>query len=338
MAPDPEQAAPGNPVLPPGPERSGFWTTLATKIHEGNSFLLIFGVIALVLFGGLGSTFWGMAQGNLWIVGAGLLLLVLCLLVAIWTVRSVLSLRAKPEVPAPSPSHPAPGTIPLLDEVLERNPTVRQQLLDISENVVGALRLGQPALSQLVVEGLADFQAEAGDWGSNQPVVSGARYNSLLIEMYASAEKSVFCTSTGEYKKTAWQTALGEEILRAHKRSKATVTRIFLFNSFSEVSAPILELMERQMAEGIQVMAFIDDEDEMVDLPPALTRDFTIIDDGRAIAITQDFSPGRPAARWHFADTTKSPQILKTRAQLQNGSVALKAIRERFDSAARVEG
>jgi len=80
------------------------------------------------------------------------------------------------------------------------------------------------------------------------------------------------------------------------------------------------------------VLAYFDDENKGYDLSPDLERDFTIIDDGDAIGITQSISGEHVQARWHFKDTDKIPKFKRHREAILKGAISyaeVKAWREK---------
>lgn len=115
----------------------------------------------------------------------------------------------------------------------------------------------------------------------------------FLVELYAQAQHKVFSTRLKVFTGTFRGSALPNDILRAHERSKADTTRVFVFDTEDDVSSFDYREMIRQSAAGVSVRVMI--------APQRPLEDFTIIDDS-AIGVTEFVSSTAAAARWTFGD------------------------------------
>jgi hypothetical protein len=168
---------------------------------------------------------------------------------------------------------------------------------------------------------LDDLNARAADWSQGQMLVPPSRYNKVLIELYRQARESVFSTTIPQYLPT-WPGPLGQRMLEAHRRGHAIVTRVFVFNERREVTAEAMQIIKAQSREDkIRTRIYIDQEDEAFSFPVDISRDFTVIDHGRAIGVTQTFGGEHLSARWYFDDERRKQLFDHYRKALEAGSI-----------------
>jgi hypothetical protein len=90
-------------------------------------------------------------------------------------------------------------------------------------------------------------------------------------------------------------------------------------------------MREHERTPHVSVKVFIDEE-EVYDFPPDLSRDFTLIDDGRVIGITTTYGLDKLEAAWHFNDRTKARVLREIRDQLIKSSRSLTDLEQQLNS------
>jgi hypothetical protein len=183
-----------------------------------------------------------------------------------------------------------------------------------------AARFRNDVFLQEIRRECSNFAVSADHWAQGRISVPPTRYNAVLLNLYESAKRSVFCTSFTEYRST-WQTELGNLVLRAHEKAGAKVTRVFIFDKFEDIlEADILAMKAQAKHRLIEVLIFIDQEYPAFDFPPDVTRDFTIIDEKSAIGITSSFGQNKLAADWYFDNEAKFKNLNYIQTSVIKGS------------------
>jgi hypothetical protein len=221
----------------------------------------------------------------------------------------------------------------LLDGSLERNwagfesEFTRIRLIDYQDSITpGALgsaldylgeagKLDDPIFRDLVIREIRKFEAACAQWATGVVKPSSTFYNILLINVYKNAKKNVFSTSIEAYLDT-WVSPLGEEILRAHNEAGQPVTRVFVFARRQNVSLRAINAMDNQRDAGVNVRLYFDDESRSKFENLGL-RDFTIIDDGDIIGVTEQYGIGRLHAVWYFKNAKKWDELRDVRDTLK---------------------
>jgi hypothetical protein len=148
-------------------------------------------------------------------------------------------------------------------------------------------------------------------------------YHALLVNFYRKAKKNVFSTSLPEYD-TTWSSRLGGEILQAHEQSLARVERIFVFNTHEDVTPSALAVMQKQAtSQKIDVRIHISEDYAPIVFAANVSRDFTVIDEGSVIGLTQTYGNGRLTAIWHFGDMSLARQLMEIQTLLRDRSKPL---------------
>jgi hypothetical protein len=236
-------------------------------------------------------------------------------LIAIWLVRR------RPLAPS-GPALPGASGFDKLKSLPNPGPTLADALRDAAADLARSLEIGSPLLNDTILEAAHAFLATSAEWKNGQLKARGATYNQLLIRLYAEAQKNVFATSVPEYH-TIWDSLLGEELLKAHARSNARVTRVFVFNKRDELTQNLIDTMRRQDKAQIEVLAYFDDEDELFQFSPDIARDFTVIDDGAAIGVTALIDPEVSEAQWFLRDNDRTGRFVSYSESLRKGSQRL---------------
>lgn len=243
------------------------------------AYLLVFGVCFLLLGGGAATGIVGMLKDTaeaVW-VGAGVAFLALLAVVVVVFVVE----REGRSVPA--------GRV---------GDTDFDPILDaIYDNMRQALGRSHPVFRDRMARETEQYRSTTGLWAAGQLRATERTYNGLLLSVYERAEKSVFATSTLDYL-PAWKSFLGPQILEAHERSKAEVTRVFLFDSRRSVSDDAIEQMRMQAGDSkIKIRVYGILENVRYEFPKDQNMNFAVIDDGDIIASTD------PAGSQHFTGT-----------------------------------
>jgi hypothetical protein len=205
---------------------------------------------------------------------------------------------------------PSPNPIPLPPPPISTSSTGNSEFDTAIErlrpNFAIAAKIDYAPFQRIILDELAVFQDNVEHWAQGQ-FEDKIKYDEALCHLYAHAQSSVFCTSIPDYIDT-WTTAVGAKILQSHKHSRASVTRVFVFASPTDVTERAKEIMSKQDSEDkISVRVYY----EQAGGPEV--EDFMIIDDGDAIGHTLDFGGNQLRARWYFKNASMKIQYLKKR-------------------------
>jgi hypothetical protein len=306
----------------PENEPNGLWSGIASALAQEPAYLLIFGICGLFFLTAVGAAVAAVIRnGDRLLVGLALGAFAFALvaaLIAIWLVRR------RPAGPEESPREETSG-FEQLHRLPSPGPELAEALQDAAANMARSLEIGSTVLTERVLGAVHDFRAISAESKDGQLSVRGATYNQLLIRLYETAQRSVFATSVPEYH-TIWDGPLGGQLLKAHQRSNASVTRVFVFNKRDELTQDLIDTMHRQHELHIEVLAYFDDEDELFEFSPDIARDFTVIDDGAAIGVTALIDREVPEAKWFLRDKDRTDRFVSYRESLRRGSHHLDAV------------
>lgn len=298
-----------------------FWNRIVRGFQGRPEYLLIFAICAMFFLTGIGSAIAGVINKGDWkLFGLAILCFVLALAAALAVIRQVLS--ALPPATAASPIAP-PTESSELASFSDEGEKIADALQAISENVLDALALEHAVLNQQMIEKCNEFRASSGEWKRGMLTVIGVSSNQLLLRMYETAKTSVFATTVPAYHETVWRSQFGDQLLAAHAKTAAPVTRIFVFDRRSDVTDQILDTMQRHQQAGIAVRAYFDEEDALFQFTPQIPKDFTIIDGGVAIGLSQRFDMDVPEAHWYFGNDDLLAKFEDVRQNLLRGSMPL---------------
>lgn len=239
--------------------------------------------------------------------------LLACLLAAIWatnvTRKEAMALPLPaPEKPPVSPSDPV--------EFEEFS----SPIMTIRRNIEDALRQRNPVFRNSINENLNQLVILSQEWSRHRITVRGSAYNTVLLKLYTDARQKVFSTCLPDYLET-WDSPLGRRLVEAHSASPATVLRVFVFDRRSDITRKAVDIMEKvadSVPDGkMRVYVWIDEEDVSFDFPTILSKDFTNVDDGKAIGITLVLRGVEQAAEWHFDDDP----LLQTCTRVEEGLI-----------------
>lgn len=167
----------------------------------------------------------------------------------------------------------------------------------------------------------ADFAIQTEKWKNSKVSIPKENYDSFLIDAYKNAKDTVFSTSIKDYF-SIWSEPFGERIIESHKQSRATTNRVFVFETRSDITTEFVEIMKVQEDAGVLVRIFIDDEFPEFNFPADLSKDFTVIDNGKIIGKTVTFGRSRNA-EWVFDNSKESDRFQGYVERLKKGSLKL---------------
>ncbi|MEM8569256.1 MAG: hypothetical protein AAGF85_22575, partial [Bacteroidota bacterium] len=186
--------------------------------------------------------------------------------------------------------------------------------------------INNPLFKQYVKIDCDDFASSADKWRNSTIIIPQVNYDGFLIEAYEKAEEFVFSTSIKEYL-TIWNEPFGEKLMEAHKKSSASVTRVFVFDTKSDITKEFIEIMTKQEKAGIIVRIFIDRDFTEFNFPTDLSKDFTVIDKGKIIGKTVTFGRNRNA-EWVFDSEKESNRFQGYMERLKKGSVKISELND----------
>ena len=232
-----------------------------------------------------------------WIIIVVLMVFIALLAIAIITGREVSfwppkigskSEKSKEELPAPivvtHPDQPIVGIDKFLNEAIQVE-LIRTQTLDLI-NELKNLKTSKSALFQEAISiDFSEFLNEVKNWTRSSVKIQGSENDNFLIKLYRSASQSVFSTCLMDYF-DAWKSDFGEKLLEAHKNNKqCKTTRIFIFHSKEDITEEAKSMIRKQRDYDVIPMILVDALNEF--------NDFTIIDKGEVIGLTNEMKFGK---------------------------------------------
>lgn len=140
-----------------------------------------------------------------------------------------------------------------------------------------------------------------------------------LATLFKQAKRNIFSTSIPAYMKI-WQSGVGRQILNAQRPHELSCTRVFVFDKRSHVTSEAIEIMKIHSSHGVHVRTFYDDEIAEFEWDPGnIDTDFTFIDDGDIIGVTERMQ-GRYRSKWFFSNPMKKRQYDGYRESLMDFS------------------
>ena len=206
-----------------------------------------------------------------------------------------------------------------------------EALKNLNKGIIKALRIDNPVFRRAVMTRLHDFLGgEIERWRQGEIVVQ-RKSGEFLLGIYKNAKRNIFSTSNKEFSKH-WGETYGEKILKVHKESEADVTRVFIFDEMQEVTEEDYRLIRKQYENSIDVRIYFDKEDDYFQFPSDITRDFTLIDDGDVIGITETFSLDNYSSVWHFHNQNLSNRLKNVKSSLLSTSMKFPHFEELWSS------
>ncbi|MBK6264385.1 hypothetical protein JKA74_05000 [Marivirga sp. S37H4] len=207
------------------------------------------------------------------------------------------------------------------------NKEINDAINSILDNIENGIDKNNVFLNERIQEVTSKWRAISGNWKDGMFVAIREEYNNVLLSVYRRAKSDIFSTSTEQYNST-WNRELGKAIVKAHENGTANVTRVFLFGKRSEINETHLKKMKyHNDCDKVTVRVFIDDEAPF-NFPPEIAKDFTIIDNGIMIGVTQRFDPEDLSATWYCQNENRIDTFNRVKSELMSNSKPLKEILE----------
>ncbi len=206
---------------------------------------------------------------------------------------------------------------------------VDETFLAIQKNFANFPALENDVFSQAILEVSRHYLEQLKEWSRGELFShsSEAFYHNVAVALYEHAEDTVFSTCIPRYLHT-WETELGQELLRAHKAANVDVTRVFLFEKRVDVNDDAIHIMRKQAKEyGINVRVLIEEYNLPYRARPGVSKDFTIVDNGTMIGVTE-WKDGKIGARWYFADNNIKGMYTEFKENIMNTSQSLEEFLE----------
>jgi Predicted nucleotide-binding protein containing TIR-like domain len=201
------------------------------------------------------------------------------------------------------------------------NHPVDEALKSLISNVSKALKFEHIDFRDEVTSHCMDWDTTSSEWAQGRVIVR-QNYEKLLSNVYGSAEQCIFSTSVPDYQKT-WLTSMGRSLLRIQQENKqAKSTRVFIFDERSDVTEDDRSIFEEHKNAGVDVLIYFDSEDIQFSFPVDIGRDWTTVDNGRAIAVTKQ-SADFYEAKWFFDDKRQATRFRRFEQKLKKGSISL---------------
>lgn len=176
-----------------------------------------------------------------------------------------------------------------------------------------------------MISRIDDFTMEASNWKKGEISDLYGHFD-LASDIFENAKKSVFSTSVPEFLPFWQDPAKGERLLNAHKVSSATVTRVFIFNSREEIDDHARTILKKHDEIGkIKALVYIDNETPF-EWPAHIMKDFTIVDDGDAIAVASAFRSDEMVGVWYFDTSEIYNAFDSVRKRLESESVPVSSV------------
>lgn len=195
----------------------------------------------------------------------------------------------------------------------------------IARNVPQSLKYKDPVFRRELLTDLQKFCRYTEEW-TNGRFMAFRKFDSMLIDLYKSARRSVFSVCLAE-NMTIWANAVGDNVLEAqeesHRQNNCAVKRVFILGKDQELGEPVLEILRHQDACEYVDLRIITDEH-------GLTKglEFTIIDEGAAIGLSKHIDGERVDAYWHF-DCDSGHECMEMWREVEAKSMPFKVFCER---------
>lgn len=239
------------------------------------------------------------------VIGLLVVIVIAVLLDRYWESRRPRQLQIKNE----------PATLANLKGIEIGDEDIADALRGIIDGIEVAIENYKDNTFRKVIKSTIDrFYRHISNWKVGQLFVGPSDSKDFLIDLYGNAEDEVFSTSVKDFF-THWSDEFGHKIVDANVHSKATVTRVFIFNTPDDISERDKQEMRTQVDRGIRVMLFFDKK-TAASFPPDVTRDFTIIDHGKIIGVTQSFGVDNNSAIWYFFNEDRAREFRSYRDTL----------------------
>lgn len=192
---------------------------------------------------------------------------------------------------------------------------VREQTLTLVHELKNLKTIKNPLFQKAISIDYTDFLSEVKNWVRSCVKIQGNENDEFLITIYQSASQSVFSTCIIDYF-NAWESDFGNMLLEAHKDNKNCDTkRVFIFQRRDEITPDILAHINKQTEFSVKPYILIDESNEF--------DDFTIIDNGEVIGITNEMKYGRRLTTWYFDEPHQKTRFLTKKERILHKSIAV---------------
>jgi hypothetical protein len=211
---------------------------------------------------------------------------------------------------------------------IEGHPLSRE-LLAIAGATADALNLDHETFQQEIKARVIHWRDQAQVWTTRKFRVRD-NYSAVLGGVYRSAKHEIFSTSVPSYL-DFWGTVFGQEILnRQFHNIHAKSTRIFILRSRSDLTPQLERVFNMHIGKRVAVRVFFEDEprdQESTGLvtPPEVGNDWTMVDDGEVIGVTQKFGD-QWEAEWYVNDNKQSERFRGYKQRLLDASYGYESV------------
>ena len=283
-------------------------TRIITGLAQKPAYLLMFGICFLLFGGGTATgivgTFTSNPPAQAWGFGTAAFTL-FCTIIVILRVESL-----------------AKGTLLAPIEDQDFKPIFNA----IFESVRQALTVNHDVFRSHMLSECEQFRLSTSEWADGHMRATDKSYSRLLAKVYSQAKRSVFATSTTDYL-PIWKGVLGGQLIRAHvNNTGATVNRVFIFPSLSQVDNESIIQMKRQQESGhISILIYGIADDATFTFPRDQSQNFAVIDDGEVLTATDPVADGIPSGNFYFKDSDRQRTYKEIVDAITANSVSLEA-------------
>lgn len=287
--------------------------TVARGLASQPAYLLLFAIVFIMGGSGVGVLVYALASGDASGKAIGAALFVVALIATYFIIHRV--------EPFPARSGTGEGHAGRVDS-LALPSRLREILSQIATNIAGTATVPNTVFQELVREQSETFALRTSEW-AQRAITVYENAGEVLTKIYSSAQRNVFATSVPEYL-AVWSTDLGKAVLEAHESAGVRTERVFVFRDRRELSPEVLELLRKHDSlRSVYVYVFFHDEAPQELFPPAISKDFAIIDDGAIVGITNVFKHGDTIATWYFGESATAVQLTAVKKELLRYSTPL---------------
>jgi Predicted nucleotide-binding protein containing TIR-like domain len=202
------------------------------------------------------------------------------------------------------------------DRLLTHHP-LKEPLDAIAKVTLEAMRSESIVFRDEVKRRVAAWVEKAGAW-NDRTVIARTNYVIVLLDAYRNAQRNIFSTSIPAYL-PAWQLEWGRNLLQIQDQNRrARSTRVFIFKRRVDVTEAHRAVFETHRKSRVEVLLHFADEHEST-FPAELGHDWTVVDDGNAIGVTQKLGD-LYEAMWYFHNTAEAERFKMFRDRLRAAS------------------
>lgn len=190
---------------------------------------------------------------------------------------------------------------------------VREQTFTLVEELKKLKTIKNPLFQKAISIDYTEFLSEVKNWVRSCVKIQGSENDEFLITIYQGASQNVFSTCIMDYF-NAWETDFGNMLLEAHRNnSNCDTKRVFIFHSRDEITGEIFALINKQVDYAVKPYILIDESNEF--------DDFTIIDNGEVIGVTNEMKYGKRLTTWYFDESHQRKRFLAKKDTIIHKSI-----------------